>query len=373
MKNSIQLSPKDMINAYLLFFVIHSTQIGVGIQGFQRIVYQDAKQDAWISVLLAGLATHIVAICMIKTLEVYGSNDLYGIQQDIYGKWIGNFLNALYILYCFVGFFSVLRNYIEVIQAWIFPDISTWFLSATLLIIVIYAFTGGLRVMVGVSFFSVVLALWILPMLIFPMKFSTVDSLLPILEANISSILKGTQSMTFTIIGFEILNVIYPFIKDKKNVRKHTHLALLATTFVYLAFMMVSITYYSEGKLLKTIWATLTLFSFISFPFMERFEFVAICFWMLIILPNLCLYLWAAYRGTIRLVKISGTTFVWIFSLFALIGTLIFQTRTQIDTINTQFGKVAFYIVFVYPIFLFIITMLKRKFTSQKEQKNEEV
>jgi len=371
MNNPIQLSPKDMINAYLLFFVIHSAQIGVGVHGFQRIVFQEARQDAWISVLLAGLATHIIAFCMIKTLEVYGSNDLYGIQQDVYGKWIGNFLNAIYILYCFVAFFSVLRNYIEVIQAWIFPGISTWFLSLTLLIIIIYAFTGGLRVMVGVSFFSVVLALWIFPMLVFPMKFSSAESLFPILESNISSLLKGAQSMTFTIIGFEILNVIYPFIKDKKSAGKYTHLALLATTFVYLSVMLVSIAYYSEGKLLKTVWATLTLFSFISFPFMERFEFVAVCFWMLIILPNLCLYLWAAYRGTIRLVKISGTKFVWIFSFLIFLSTLFIQSRTQIDMINTQYGKVAFFVVFVYPIFLYMITILKKKFTSQKEQKNE--
>ena len=373
MKNSIQLSPKDMINASMVFFVIHSAQIGVGVHGFQRIVYQDAKHDAWISVLLAGLATHIVAFCMIKTLEVYGSNDLYGIQQDVYGKWIGNFLNAIYILYCFVAFFSVLRNYIEVIHAWIFPGISTWFLSATLLLIVMYAFTGGLRVMVGVSFFSVILALWIFPMLVFPMKFASAQSLFPILETNISSILKGAQSMTFTIIGFEILNVIYPFVKDKKNVRKPIHLGLLATTVIYTSVMLVSISYYSEGKLLKTVWATLTLFSFISFPFMERFEFVAVCFWMLIILPNLCLYLWAAYRGTIRLVKISGTKFVWIFSFFVFIGTLVVQTRIQINTLNNQFGKVAFYIAFVYPIILFIIIMLKKKFTSKKEQKDEKV
>ena len=54
-------------------------------------------------------------------------------------------------------------------------------------------------------------------MLAFPMKYATVESLLPILENDIRSILKGAQSMTFTIIGFEILNVIYPFVKDKKK------------------------------------------------------------------------------------------------------------------------------------------------------------
>lgn len=371
MKNTIQLSPKDMINAYLLFFIIHSAQIGVGIQGFQRIVFQDAKHDAWISVLLAGIATHIVAFFMIKTLELYDSNDLYGIHQDVYGKWFGNFLNAIYILYCATAFFSVLRNYIEVIHAWIFPNLNTWFISATLLLIVIYAFTGGLRVIVGVSFFSVIFSLWILPILIIPAKFSNIESLFPILEANIIDILKGVKSMTFTIVGFEILNVIYPFIKDKKKVKQHVHLGLLFTTFIYLMIMLISITYYSEGKLVKTIWATLTLFSFISFPFMQRFEFVAVCFWMLIILPNLCLYLWAAYRGSIRLVKISEKKFVWIFSFLIFICTLVIQTRTQINTINDQFSSVAFYIVFVYPVFLFFVAILKKKFTSQKEQNNE--
>lgn len=371
MDKPIQLNPKDMINAYLLFFVIHSAQIGVGIQGFQRIIYQDARQDAWISVLLAGIATHIVTFCMIKTLEIYGSHDLYGIQLDIFGKWIGNFLNAMYVFYCFVAFFSVLRNYIEVIHAWIFPSIGTWFLSATILIIIIYTFTGGLRVIVGISFFSIILSLWVFPMLAFPMKYSTADNLLPILENDFRSILKGAHSMTFTIIGFEILNVIYPFVKDKKKIRKPVHLGLLATTFVYLSVMMVSITYYSEGKLVRTIWATLTLFSFISFPFIERFEFVVVCFWMLIIIPNLCLYLWAAYRGAIQLVNISGTFFVWLFSFFVFIGTLIIQTRTQINTINTVFGNVAFYIIFVYPILLWIIALLKKNFTSKKVQKNE--
>jgi spore germination protein (amino acid permease) len=367
MKNTIQLSPKDTINAYLLIFVIHSAQVGVGIHGFQRIVYQEAKQDAWISVILAGLATHLIAFCMIKTLEIYGSNDLYGIHQDVFGKWFGNFLNVIYILYCSVAFFSVLRNYIEVIQTWIFPGLGTWFISATLLIITIYAFTGGLRVIVGVSFFSIVLALWILPLLLIPLKFASVDSLLPILEANISSILKGTKSMAFTIIGFEILQIIYPFVKDKENVKKHVHLGLLFTTVVYLIIMLVSLTYYSEGKLDKTIWATLTLFSFISFPFMERFEFVAVCFWMLIILPNLCLYLWAAYRGASRVFKISGTKFVWIFSALIFISTLIVQSRSQINSINTQFGNIAFYITFAYPIILLLFTILKKKYTSQKE------
>ena len=183
-----------------------------------------------------------------------------------------------------------------------------------------------------------------------------------------SGILKGVKSMTFTIIGFEILYVIYPFVKDKKNAKKHIHLGLFVTTLIYLAVMLVTLMYFSGEQLKKTIWATLSLFSIVKFPFIERFEYIAVCFWMLIILPNLCLFLWAAFRGTRRVVKVSANKFVWVFSFIILLVSLTFKTRTQINTFNDYFGQVAFYIVFVYPIILYVLAVVKKKFKSRKEQ-----
>ncbi|MGB5945831.1 GerAB/ArcD/ProY family transporter [Paenisporosarcina sp.] len=368
MKSSLQISQKDMINAFLLFFIIHTSQVGVGIQGFQRIVFQDAKHDAWLSVLIAGLVTHIIAIFMLKTLEMYSSNDLYGIHLDIFGQWIGNFLNCLYILYCTAAFVVILKNYSEVVQTWVFPNLQSGFISATILLLVIYTFTGGLRVIVGISFFSFVLSIWLFPMLVFPLEFSQAKSLFPILESNLIDIVKGAQSMTFTIVGFEILNVIYPFVKEKKKVKKHLHLGLLVTTLMYLSIMLVSLTFFSEGQLNKTIWATLSLFGVIKLPFIERFELIAVCYWLLIILPNLCFYLWAAYRGTIRMLKVDGTKFSWIFASIIFVASLFVQTRTQINTLNDYFSQVAFYIVFTYPIFLYVFALLKKKFSSKKEK-----
>lgn len=364
----MQIGPSDTISAFLLFFIVHGAQIGVGIHGFQRIIYQDAKQDAWISVILAGLATHIIAIFMLKTLEIYGSNDLYGIHQDIFGKWIGNFFNIIYISYCSVAFFAVLRNYIEVVQTWVFPDLNTWFLTVSLLLIVMYAFTGGLRVIVGVSFFSAVLSIWLFPMLAFPMKFIEPRSLLPILDSDLSEILKGVHSMTFTVIGFEILYVIYPFVKDKEKAKKNVHLGLFVTTLIYLAVMLVTLTYFSGAQLTKTIWATLTLFGVVKFPFIERIEYFVVCFWLLIILPNLCLFIWSAFRGANRLVKVSANKFVWLFSLIIFGVSFMFKTRPQINTFNDYYSQVAFYIVFVYPILLYVLAVAKKKFKSHKEQ-----
>lgn len=140
------------------------------------------------------------------------------------------------------------------------------------------------------------------------------------------------------------------------------------TTLIYLAAMLVSLTYFSGEQLTKTIWATLSLFSIVKLPFIERVEYIVVCFWMLLILPNLCLFVWSAFRGIRRMVRISANKFVWIFSLIVFIISLTFKTRTQINTFNDYFNQVAFYIVFVYPIMLYVIAAIKNKFKSHKEQ-----
>lgn len=366
MKKTLPISESELINAPLLFFIINACQIGVGIHGFQRLIYQDAKQDAWISVIISFVFAHFIVFIMIKTLEMFPSNDLYGIHEEVFGKFIGNFFNLIYIFYSSMAFLVVLKNYIEVINVWIFPNLSATFLGASLLIIVIYAFNGGFRVLVGVCFFSFICTLWVPSILFIPMKYSEISQLLPLFDNHIKDILKGAYSMTFTIIGFEIINIVYPYVKEKNKVQRYVHLGLFATLLIYLSIMLISLTYFSGPQLEKTIWATLNLFSIIKFPFIERVEIITICLWMIIILPNLCLFAWSAHRGVIRMMNISSKKFIWIFSIIILILTLFIKSRNQINDINNIFSKFGFIIVFVYPLFIYLIALIRNSFLKRK-------
>lgn len=360
MKSALHISNDQKINASLFFYVVSAAQIGVGIHGFQRVIVKEAGHDAWISVILATLFSHIVVFIMIKTLELFPSNDLYGIHLDIFGKYFGSFLNLIYVLYCTFAFYSVIQNYIEVINTWVFPNLTQSFISITLLILVIYAFTGGLRVMIGVCFFSFVVGLWVIFILYIPLKYAHYNHLLPVLGHDLTSIFKGAYSMTFTIVGFEIINTLYPFAKEKNKVQKYVHVALLFTLFIYLSVILVSIVYFSEAQIERTLWATLTLFTVIKLPFIERIEIIVICFWMIIILPNLCLFSWAAYRGIKRFKNIGKTTFIWVFSICIFIASIPIQARTRVDQLNNLFAQFAFIIVFIYPFLLYIVANLKR-------------
>lgn len=370
MKNNLQITPAQMINASLLFFVTFSVQVGVGIHGFQRAIYEDAKQDAWISIIISFLFTYLVVFVMFKNLEKFESDDIYGVHQEVFGKFLGNLINIIIILYCVTAFLAIIKNYTEVIITWVFPNLSPWFIVITLLFIVFYAFTGGLRVMVGVCFLSFFLTLWIPVVLIYPMEYTHPDHLLPILDNNLIDILKGAYSMNFTIAGFEVLNVLYPYVKEKEKARKYVYLGLLSTLLLYLFTFLITLTFFSGEQLEQAVWATLSMFSIIRLPFFERIEIFTICFWMVIILPNLCLYAWCAYRGFNRIFNMSDKKFICIFPVSILIGCLFVQSRSQLNTLNDLFGLYAFYLVFIYPFVLYFFISIKRKFSKQQVKKS---
>ncbi|MEW8969644.1 GerAB/ArcD/ProY family transporter [Mesobacillus jeotgali] len=372
MRVHIEPKPQNMVNTFLLFFVIHSMQLGVGIQGFQRIIYMEARHDAWVSVILSGIATATIGFFMVKTLSLYENTDLYGIQYDLLGKWLGNLINIVFVVYFLGSFHVIVRNYIEVIQAWVFPEIPNWLLSLTLVYLVYYGLNGGLRTVVGVSFFSVVLSLWLILLLAYPFQFTNWDYLFPMFEAKITEILRGAKQMTFTVIGFEIIYVIYPFLKEKDRVHKYMQYGLGFTTLLYLALMVVSLAYFSGGQLERTIWGTLSLFKIVRFPFIERFEYVAITFWVLLILPNLMLYMWAATRGISRIFNKKEQKVSWMLLLFVFLTLLYPLTRAQINMFNDYFARGALYIVFVYPLFLFGAVLIKKKLSRKKDEANEQ-
>ncbi|MCA1053974.1 spore germination protein [Rossellomorea aquimaris] len=366
---NISFYPKQqyLVNAILVMFIVHSVQLGVGVQGFQRVVFMEAGHDAWISVILSGFVTNIIAFIMVKTLNAYESSDLYGIHRDLYGKWFGTFINIIYIVYCLSAFLVILRNYIEVIQAWVFPEVPTWFIALTLLLLVIYGALGGFRVIVGISFFSVFLSLWLLLLMGYPLKFSNWENVFPLFESNVKEIIQGAHAMTFTVIGFELVYSFYPYIKEKRKVHKFMQIGLVYTTILYLAIMLVSLSYFSGGQLERTIWGTLSLLKIVRLPFIERFEYVGITFWMLIILPNLMLYLWSATRGMGRVFQWNEKRFMWIFCLILLGATLLFTTRDQINFLNDYFARVSFYIVYCYPIVLYMFVLIKKRLARKDE------
>ncbi len=363
---NIRPKPYLLFNAFHLIFIIFSIQVGVGLPGFQRIIVMESGHDAWISVIVAGIAAHLVVMVMIATLNRYGSADLYGIHQDIFGKWLGSIINTVFIAYLVLSTTVVFRAYIEIVQVWLFPELPVWSMAIFGGLLAIYAVLGGIRVVVGVSVLSVLFTLWMIFLLYFPIQYAEWKSLLPIFDTSTLDILKGAYKMSFTLAGFEILYYIYPYVKEKEKTSLFTHLGLLATNLLNLIIMVVSLVYFSEGQLLKTIWATLSMFKIIQLPFMERFEIIAISLWMLVILPNAILPLWAATRGMKRVFGFKQKYSLHGIVIIIFIAQMLLKTRDQVNMFFDWFSNKGFYLVFIYPFILYVLVLVVQKMRQKR-------
>ncbi|MFE7062303.1 GerAB/ArcD/ProY family transporter [Sutcliffiella sp. NPDC057660] len=354
-----------LVQAFLVFFVVHTNQTGVGIAGVERIIFFEAKQDAWISLIISyiGMALTIAAMCYI--LRTFKDKDLFDIHVSIFGKLFGNLMNILYITYLLAGLLSIILGYTEIVQAWIFPDMKTWVISSFLLILTIYGVFGGVRTIVGVSFITFFLAIWLVLLIYEPIRFMDWTNFLPVLEASPKEILKGAYKSSFTVLGLEILFFIYPFIKNREKVHFYAQAGVLFTFLLILLLMVVSIGYYSGEQLEKTIWATLSMFKIIQFPNLERFEFFAVSMWLVIILPNILFMMWAASRGLKKITKIKQRKIV-VGCAAVLIGlTSIFNRRVENNEYIDAVGLYGFSVVFIYTLILFLIVFIRNRFLAR--------
>lgn len=365
----VNLRPREglLFNAFLLMFFIHSVQTGVGLIGLPRIVYLSAKHDAWISVLLAGILAGFVLGVMVWILRQYDSADLYGIHMDVFGKWIGNGLNILYMLYLTADFFVIFMNYIEIVRVWIFPDLPTWQLAGVLILLAVYSVYGGIRVVIGVAFLSVVGTIWLGTLLLVPIHYSDFTHLFPIMTADMKQLLTGIHDTSLSIMGFELLLFVYPYVKEKEKVFLFTQIGNLYTTLLFGIVTLVSITFFAEDSLARTIWPVLSMFKIVRLPNLERFEFIAVSFWMLIILPNMCAYLWAASKGFMRIFNKKQKHGIWILAILTWGATFFFKARYQMNMATDYVAKAGFIAAFCYPILLAMIVFVKKWFQRRKK------
>jgi spore germination protein (amino acid permease) len=369
----VNLHPKEglLFNAFMLVFIIHGVQVGVGLAGLPRVVYLAAKHDAWISVFLAGMITSVVLAFMVQMLKQYDSADLYGIHVDIFGKWAGHSLNFIYMIYMTSTFFIILMNYVEIVQVWIFPTLPTWQLSLVLILLVIYAVYGGIRVVVGVAFLSVVGTIWLAVVIFVPLQFGDFTHLFPIMNANAKQLLMGAHSTTLSMLGFEIILFVYPFVKEKQKTMLFVQIGNLLTTIVFTFATLISIVFFASNSLEKTIWPVLSMFKIVRLPNLERFEFIAVSFWMLIILPNMCFYLWAASKGFSRILRRKQKWGAWIIAMASFTASFFIKSRYEMNTITDLVAKLGFYFAFCYPVLLAMIVFIK-KWYKRRESKHAE-
>lgn len=356
-----KVGERFQVSPFLVFYLVQSIQFGVGVLGFQRIISKAAGNDAWIVVLLSGLVAHITFWMIFHMLKKSNGKNIVDIHREYFGKWIGHSLTLLLAVYYLMLAITVLITYTEIVQVWMFPDLNVFIFTFLFLLLVYYILSGGFRVITGIAFLGVILPSYLIFTFIFPLQYANYHNLFPVFHHTPGELFSGMFKMTLSMLGYEAILFYYPFVKNPEKAHKWGQLGIAVTTFVYLIIMLVSIVYFSDAQIEKNIWATLTLWKIVEMPFVERFEYIGIANWNLIILPNVCIMLWCASRGLKQVFSFKQKKTILFILVISFIVLNTFNNREQINMLNDLLGQFGFYLTYVYIPLIFILSIVIRK------------
>ncbi|MEH7073187.1 GerAB/ArcD/ProY family transporter [Neobacillus drentensis] len=213
---------KAKISASQLFVLIVLFEMGSAILVG---IASNAKQDAWIAVLL-GMVGGIGIFYIYYGLFVYYPElPLTSYLQEITGKWIGKFIGLFYVAYFIYIAARVLRDFGELLSSTIYNSTPLFVINTLMIITIIYAIHKGFEVLarVGELYFGIVYMTAILGMLLITFSgLIHLDNLKPVLENGLKPVLHTflAQTINFPFGEMVVFTMLLPFLNDKTKAKK---------------------------------------------------------------------------------------------------------------------------------------------------------
>ncbi|CAI6085926.1 Spore germination protein YndE [Cohnella sp. JJ-181] len=357
-------SDKFTLSPIHLFFLLYVSLVGAGLMDFQRYVSASSGQDGWIAVLAASLFVVLMIWMMygILSRQAPPGANLVDVNRRYFGKAIGAALNVCFVVYFLWGAFVTLRFYLQVIEVWIFPEMNQWPLVICIFALLYYTVSGGIQTVAGICFWGTLsIFLFVLPQCLPVLPYLHPHNMTPVLDHSAAELFDSTRLMARQFLGCLVLMAVFPYIKEGGRSSKWSYGAAGAAAFIYILMLLLALMYFSPQQLKETVWPTLSVVSIIHVPLMQRLEYVVLNMWLLKMVSNISVGLWAACHSLKQQLRIRPR----ISLAGALIGFLIlfYLVDDPGDTrrIISLYMKTGEYLVFAYIPIVFVISRFSGK------------
>ncbi len=274
--------------------------LGIDILIVQRDMVAVARQDAWISLILGGMAAILLGSVCYYLAHLYPDMDLPQIILHVFGGFFGRMILLPFIVYDLLYLGMSLRIFAQALKMFL--------LSATpmLPIVVLILLTAGYAASKGIFAISGIMdiifplcAITILGILLMPMNQIHLGNLKPVLYKNTGNVMKGILTGYQQFTGFSTIAYFYCYTQKTKGTFKWYLAGLGIPIFLYVALTVVTIMVFGPMDIGYLIYPTLTLAKSIEIPgtFLERAESFAAILWINIVFVSVVLVLFRTTRN----------------------------------------------------------------------------
>ena len=131
------------ISTWQLFWMFTTLEISMSIWLTISPTIEIAKQDAWISLAVAGFIGLAVTMILVRVSQRHASHTLVEFAQKLFGKWVGKLISLLYIVVWYSVCADILRIFSLFIKQILFHDTPVWIISGLMMAAMVYITVAG--------------------------------------------------------------------------------------------------------------------------------------------------------------------------------------------------------------------------------------
>ncbi|MGG3123975.1 GerAB/ArcD/ProY family transporter [Priestia megaterium] len=363
---------KAKISASQLFILMVLFELGTSLL---LPVAMEAKQDAWLAILLGMLGSLVLFVIYYKLYSYYPDLLPTEYMQRILGKVLGTVLAFLYISYFIYDVARVLRDIGEMLLTFSYSDTPLFIANALLILVIIYTVQKGIEVVArsGELFFIFMYVLAVTGFLLIVCS-GLIDfkNLQPVLEDGILPVLKVVfiQTLYFPFGEAIVFTMILPYLNNPKKAKVTMLCAtglsginLTITMLINISVLGVDLTARSQFPLLSTVQSIQVA------DFLERLD----VFFMLALViggfSKISVLFYASMIATATLFKIkSPSRLSYPIGLIVLFMSLMISRNFQ-EHLHEGIGVEMFFLqipfLAIIPVLLFLVAFFK----NRKQQK----
>lgn len=361
------LSQKQAVFILTLFFMGNSLVLGGNTE---------AKQDSWITVLIAAALFFPVLIVYARLLGLYPGYGLYEIILDIFGRIAGKITIFFYVLYSIYLGALVMRNFSEFLQVVALPETPQLLSLLTGFLLCAWMTKCGVAVLgkwarfvfpisVAASVFTVILSI----------KFMDPDHLKPIAATDVGTLMSGSFSLfAFPFAESILFASFFGSIRTKSKNGPYVIYsgAILISIVLFLMVTLRNILVLGVPSMMMYYFPSYEAVSVLSLgDFFTRFEVLIGIVFTFGGFVKISVCIFSASTGIARLIKVRNYKNLVIpagLLMMTLASILYSNTRQMIDGINTyKYFALPFQVVFPVAILIGaeIKTRLKQPVSNQ--------
>ncbi|WP_409342099.1 endospore germination permease [Paenibacillus sp. MBLB4367] len=335
-------------------FIIHGSQVGIGILQMPRMLAEKAGTDGWIAIGVSWLLSMAVSLLIVQIMAMYPQGTIIDLLDRVFGKWAAK-TGALVIAAAFAfATMTVMFRAILFIKAFILPRTADYMLFLLFAIPTYLILSKGVRVLGRYSELVFLILIWMPFFYLFAFPDFHWLYLLPVLKEGWMPVLKAVPDTVTSFDGFEIAFFLYPFLRKKESASAGIVIANTLTMLVYMGITVICFVFFSPEGILDTNEPTLTILKVIEFHFLERLELIFLAFYLFVVSTTWMPFLFWSATAANRLFGITHSNRTLIVLLLAMFVILLFHRPyfNENDRWQELYSRFIIGFAYVFPVCL---------------------